>query len=31
MPEFEQGWATRVAHIQTAASQMLETSQVAVA
>ena len=30
-PEFEQGWTTRVAQIQTAASHMLETSQVAVA
>ena len=28
-PEFEQGWTTRVAQIQTAASQMLDTSQVA--
>ena len=28
-PEFEQGWTARVAQIQTAASQMLETSQVA--
>ena len=31
MPEFEQGWATRVAQIQTAAAQMLDASQVAVA
>ena len=31
MPEFEQGWATRVAQIQTAAVQMLDASQVAVA
>jgi len=31
MPEFEQGWATRVAHIQTAATKMLDASQVAVA
>jgi hypothetical protein len=31
MPEFEQGWATRVAHIQTAAAGMLDASQVAVA
>ena len=31
MPEFEQGWATRVAQIQTAATQMLDASQVAVA
>ena len=30
-PEFEQGWATRVAHIQTAAATMLEASQVATA
>ena len=28
-PEFEQGWTARVAQIQTAASNMLETSQVA--
>ena len=28
-PEFERGWTTRVAQIQTAASQMLDTSQVA--
>jgi lysozyme family protein len=31
MPEFEQGWATRVAQIQTAATKMLDASQVAVA
>jgi Glycosyl hydrolase 108 len=31
MPEFEQGWASRVAQIQTAAVQMLDASQVAVA
>jgi hypothetical protein len=31
MPEFEQGWATRVAQIQTAAAKMLEASQVAMA
>jgi lysozyme family protein len=31
MPEFEQGWATRVAQIQTAAAKMLDASQVAVA
>jgi hypothetical protein len=31
MPEFEQGWATRVAQIQTAANKMLDASQVAVA
>jgi len=31
MPEFEQGWATRVAQIQTAATKMLEASQVATA
>jgi hypothetical protein len=31
MPEFEQGWATRVAQIQTAATNMLDASQVAVA
>ena len=31
MPEFGQGWATRVAHIQTAATKMLDASQVAVA
>jgi lysozyme family protein len=31
MPEFEQGWATRVAQIQTAATKMLVASQVAVA
>jgi hypothetical protein len=30
-PEFEQGWTARVAQIQTAASQMLEASQVAMA
>jgi lysozyme family protein len=30
MPEFEQGWATRVAQIQTAATKMLDASQVAV-
>jgi lysozyme family protein len=29
MPEFEQGWATRVAQIQTAATKMLDASQVA--
>ena len=31
MPEFEQGWATRAAQIQTAATKMLDASQVAVA
>jgi lysozyme family protein len=31
MPEFEQGWATRVAQIQTAATKMLDASEVAVA
>src|SRR5580692_11384147 len=31
MPEFEQGWGTRVAQIQTAATNMLDASQVAVA
>ncbi|HEY5203053.1 MAG TPA: glycosyl hydrolase 108 family protein [Roseiarcus sp.] len=31
MPEFEQGWATRVAQIQTAATKMVDASQVAVA
>jgi lysozyme family protein len=31
MPEFEQGWATRVAQIQTAATKMLDASQVALA
>jgi hypothetical protein len=31
MPEFEKGWATRVAQIQTAATKMLEASQVAMA
>src|ERR1700733_2175666 len=31
MPEFEQGWATRVAQIQTAATKRLDASQVAVA
>ena len=31
MPEFEQGWATRVAQIQSAAVKMLDASQVAVA
>jgi lysozyme family protein len=30
-PEFEQGWTARVAQIQTAASQMFEASQVAMA
>ena len=30
-PEFEQGWTARVAQIQTAASQMLQASQVAMA
>ena len=28
-PEFEQGWTTRVAQIQTAAAKMLQASQVA--
>jgi lysozyme family protein len=31
MPEFEQGWATRVAQIQTAAAKMSEASEVATA
>jgi hypothetical protein len=31
IPEFEQGWATRVAQIQTAAAKMSEASQVAMA
>jgi lysozyme family protein len=31
MPEFEQGWATRVAQIQTAAAKMSEASDVATA
>jgi lysozyme family protein len=31
MPEFEPGWATRVAQIQTAATKMLDASEVAVA
>ena len=31
MPEFEQGWATRVAQIQTAAATMFQASEVATA